>query len=201
MDSKNAWAIVSVVLAVLSLALGIWGQDGAMLALSCFATVFSIVSLMRCTEAVHKYSLIMSAMVLLCTALMITVASYDTLVNGNIMSDYWWIYLSAAIHGAAMIPIIVMFFFTTAALFKASYNWVLMPGLAWLVGMGIQVPKYLMVYAIQFSDLENGIISNTTLTLTMLVNMLMFVVFSLILRRVFKKNLYLITENGLVRRQ
>ncbi|AIZ57221.1 hypothetical protein Mpt1_c13600 [Candidatus Methanoplasma termitum] len=201
MESTKAWAIFSIFAAIIALAFGIWGRDGAMIALSCFAVVFSIVSLMRCSETVYKYSVIMSVSVLICTILMITVASYDTLVNGKAMSDYWWIYLSGAIHGAAMIPLTVMFFFVTAALFDASYNWVLMPGLSWLVGTGFQVPKYLMVYVVQYSDFESGVISNTTLTLTMLVNMVMFIVFSLYLRRVFKKNLYLITKNGLVRRQ
>lgn len=201
MDSSKARAAAGIVFATLSVILGLWGHDGAMLALSCFAAAFSALSLLRCSDTVHRYSLIMSATVLACTVLMVTVASYDTLVSGNIMSDYWWIYISAAIQGAAAIPLIIMFFFTTAAVFKASYNWVLMPGIAWLVGMGMQVPKYLMVYVIQFRDLESGVISNTTLTLTMMLDLFIFAAFSLILRHTFKKNVYLVNENGLVRRQ
>jgi len=201
MDVKKSWAALSIVAAVVSIVIGAWGRDGAMIALSCFAAAFSIVALVRCSDKVFVYSAVMSIAVLICTVLMVTVASYGTLVDGGVMTDYWWIYVSAAIHGAAMVPIVVMFFFTTAAVFNASYNWVLMPGLFWLVGTGIQVPKYVMVYIVQFSELESGIISNTTLVMTMLLNLIMFIVVSIILRQMFKKNRYLITAEGLTVRQ
>jgi len=168
-----------------------------MIALSGFAVVFSVITLMRCSEKVFLYSLIMSLTVLVSTILMVTVASYSTLVDGGVVTNYWWIYVSAAIHGAAMIPTIVMFFFTTAALFNASYNWVLMPGLFWMVGTGMQVPMYVMVYIVQFAELEAEIISNTTVVMTMFLNLIMFFVVSMILRHIFKKNRYLVTSEGL----
>jgi len=201
MGKERALGLFSIFIAAVSLSLGIWYLDGAMIALSFIAVIFSIVSFKRCSGSVSKYSMTMSATILVCTALMVTVASYSTLVEGGKISDYSWVYVSAVIHGFAIIPLIVMFFFTTAALFNASYNWVLTPGLGWLVGTGFQVPKYILVFVIQFSDFENGIIVNSTLVISMFVNLIMFIVFCLILRYIFKKNRYLITAKGLVVRE
>ena len=197
MDAKKSWAALSIIAAVVSLVVGAWGRDGAMIALSCFAVAFSIIALMRCSEKVFIYSLIMSATVLVSTILMVTIASYSSLVDGGVMTNYWWIYVSAAIHGTAMVPTIVMFFFTAAALFNASYNWVLMPGLFWMVGTGMQVPMYVAVYIVQYAELEAGIISNTTLVMTMFLNLILFFAVSMILRHIFKKNRYLVTAEGL----
>jgi len=128
---------------------------------------------------------------------MVFFASYGTLVDGDVMSNYQWMFVSGVIQGAATIPVMIMFYFTTAAIFNASYNRILVPGLIWLVGMGMQVPKCIFIFVIQFTDLQQGIISNNTLVVTMLVNLVIFLVFSMIAYPVFKKNRYLITAKGL----
>jgi len=113
------------------------------------------------------------------------------------VSDLEWIYVYAIIRGVAVIPIIIMFFFAVAAVFKASYNWATISGLGWLVGMGMQLPQFAMVLILQSAELESETIVNATIVIGMLVNMVMFAALSLILRFVFKKNRYLITANGL----
>ncbi|MDR2865996.1 MAG: hypothetical protein LBV13_01110 [Methanomassiliicoccaceae archaeon] len=197
MDTWKTMGALSIFLAAASVAFGVWGRDGAMIGLSCFAVFFSILSFLRCSGTVHRYSVIMSATVLICTVLSISVASYSSLVDSGTMSMLQWAYISGAVQGAAVIPLIVMFFFTVAALFKASYNWVMMPGLGWLVGMGIQVPKNLSVFVFQLADIQSGIITNNGIVIIMLVGLMMFILFCVILRSVFKKNRYLITASGL----
>jgi hypothetical protein len=197
MDKERALAALWIIVAAVSAAVGVWGRDGAMIALSSLAVLFSILSYVYCSSSVYRYSAIMSVTVLICTVIMVTVASYGTLVEDGTMSAHRWMLVCGLIHGTAIIPLIVVFFFTTAAAFNASYNWVIVPGLGWLVGMGMQIPKYILIYAVQYSELEQEIISNTVVVVVMLVNLIMFIAFSLILRSVFKKNRYLITANGL----
>jgi hypothetical protein len=153
--------------------------------------------------------MIASATVLVCTIIMVTVASFESLVNGGVMSEYSWTFVSAIIRGIAAMPLIIAFFFATAAVFKASYNWVVVPGLGWLVGMGMQVPQLVMLFIVQVPGFlmlffagqpateEQEIIANATIVMGMLVNLVMFAVFSIVLRSVFKKNRYLINANGL----
>jgi len=154
-----------------------------------------------CSEHVHTYSFIMSVTVLLCTTLTVTVASYDSLVAAGSASEYTWTYVSAIIRGFAVIPMIMMFFFVAAAVFKASYNRVTAPVLSWAIGMGILLPMYVTILFVQRADLyesmSDGMITNTTLVIGMLINLLMFIAFSLILRHVLRKNNYLINDKGL----
>jgi hypothetical protein len=197
MDTRRSWFALSIFISTVSVAFGIWGRDGAMTALSMLAALFSVLSFVYCSPAARLYILIASATVLACTILMVTAASHDTLVNGGYVSDLGWIYIYAVIRGIAVIPLMIVFFFTTAAVFKASYNWAVVSGLGWLTGMGMQVPQFAMVLILQSSELESEIIVNATIVIGMLVNLVMFAAFSLILRSVFKKNRYLITPNGL----
>ncbi|MDR2698201.1 MAG: hypothetical protein LBB30_00785 [Candidatus Methanoplasma sp.] len=197
MDAGRSWFALSIFISTVSVAFGIWGQDGAMTALSLLAVLFSVLSFTYCSTAARPYPIIASTTVLICTTLMVTVASYDMLAEGGYVSDLGWIYLYAVIRGIAVIPLIIVFFFTTAAVFKASYNWAVVSGLGWLTGMGMQVPQFAMVLILQSSELENEIIVNATIVIGMLANLVMFAAFSLIIRSVFKKNRYLITSNGL----
>ncbi|MCL2607992.1 MAG: hypothetical protein FWD92_05515 [Methanomassiliicoccaceae archaeon] len=190
------WALMAVIISFFSLALGIWKQDGSMMALSATAILFSVASYIYCSNGVYVYALVMSVTVLICTALMVTVTSYDSLVATDTVSEHVWICLSAVIRGAAVIPMIIMFFFVVAAIFKASYNRVTAPILCWAVGMGILLPMYVTILFVQRADLNDGIIVNATLVIGMFIKLLMFIALSLILRSVLKKNNCLITDKG-----
>jgi len=197
MDGKRTLAALYVIVAAVSVATGIWGKDGAMVAFSALGVLFSFLTFLYCSSIVYRYSALMSVTVLICTILAVSVASYGTLVDGGVMSEYQWALVGGVIQGAAAIPVMIMFYFTAAAVFNASYNRILVSGLIWLVGMGMQVPKCILIFVVQFTDLQQGIISNNTLVIMMLVNLIIFLAFSLIIYPVFKKNRYLITAKGL----
>jgi hypothetical protein len=188
--------VVSILLCALSVIFGIWEQDGFMIGLSVTAVLLAVLSFIYCSGSVQRYSVIMSLTVLICTALMVTAASYDSLVGGGAISELGWIFVVGIIHGVAVIPMILMFFFTVAAAFKASYNWVTVPGLGWLVGMGMILFPYVLILVFQRAELE-VMINNSTLVITAFVGMLMFIAFLMIIRSVFRKCRYLITDEGL----
>ena len=197
MGKERTLAALCVVIAAVSVAFGAWGRDGAMLALSSLAVLFSILTLVYCSSAVYRYSAIMAATVLICTILSISVASYGTLVDGGVASEYQWACVCGIIQGAAAIPLIIMFFFTVAAIFGAAFNRILVPWLGSLVGVGMQVPKCIFIFTVQFTDLEQGLLGNNALVIIMLVNLVMYIAFGLSIRPIFNKNRYLITKNGL----
>ena len=201
MDTGRAWAVLSVFVSAASVAVGLWGRDGAMIALSMSAVLFSVLSFIYCSGSAYRFTMIASLTVLACTVLMTTVASYGALVESGAASDLEWIYAYAVIRGIAVITLVISFFFTVAAVFKASYNWATVSGLGWLAGMGMQLPQFAAVLVFQSAELENEVIVNATIVIGMLVNLIMFAAFSLIIRYIFKKNRYLITANGLEARQ
>ncbi|MDR2866990.1 MAG: hypothetical protein LBV13_06305 [Methanomassiliicoccaceae archaeon] len=197
---------LSVMIAAASVAAGIWKQDGPMIALSAMAFILSAVSLAYCRGDSWRIFVIASVTVLICTLIMVTAASHQTLVDEGTMSEYTWTYVAALVRGVAIISLILAFYFATAAAFKASYNWVSAGGLAWLIGMGMQVPMFVLMFMIEVPGAIDSVIgnepavdivSNASIVIGMLINLAMFMAFSLYMGRVFVKRRWLITANGL----
>lgn len=198
MEKWRRWAIISVIIALFSVLVGIWNMESITLVASVMALLFSTVSMIYCSKSVDRFSLIMSVVVLTATVLMATLTSYDVLVRDGPLSRHAWIYVSAAVHVAAVIPLIPMFYFTVAAVLKASYNWVIISGFSWLLGMGMLAPGYAFIKILQRADVDNEIITNANLVIGMMVNLVVLLAFALVLLYVCKRK-YLITPNGLER--
>jgi|GEM_PF-464004 len=196
MKKERIWFAVSAVLCAASAVLGLWGQDGFMTALSAMATIFAVLAFVYCTGSIQRYTVIMSVMLMICTAILVTVASNESLVGGGKISDLAWVFVSGIIHGVAVIPMILVFYFAVAAAFKASFNWVTAPGLSWLVGMGMILPPYVLVLFMQRPALLDQTIANGTIVIGALINLVMFIIFALVLRSVLLKGRKLITEKG-----
>ena len=204
--SGKAPHMISVAIAAVSVAAGVWGSDGPMTVLSLIAVILSVTAFAYCSDTVLRFSLTASMTVLVCTLVMVTVASHDSLVGGGTMTEYSWTFIAAAVRGAAVLPLILLFYFAAAAAFRASYNWVSAGGLAWLIGLGMQVPMFVLLFLIEVpgpidSVLGNepavDIISNASIVIGLFLSLMMFLIFSLVLANVFRKNRYLITANGL----
>ncbi|MDR1954832.1 MAG: hypothetical protein LBP82_02635 [Candidatus Methanoplasma sp.] len=197
MDKDGALFMVSILLAAISSAAGIWGDDGIMTGISLLALCLTIPAAKYCTGSASRYSLIAATVVLVCTILMVTAASLESLVDGGTVTRHGWIYVAGLIHGAAVIPLIILFYFTTAAAFNASYNWVFAPGFCIFMGLGMMIPAFTIVYWTQRAKMEADIIKSDDVIIGMAVELVMFVVFALFLLYIFRKHRYLITKNGL----
>jgi len=197
MNSGKVLFTLSAVLCASAVATGIWGRDGFTMALSSMALILVIAAFLHSSGSVQRYTIVMSVSTAISAALMVTVASHDSLVVSGAVSELMWILLSAVIRGAPVIPMIMVFFFSTAAAFKASYNWAVVSSLGWAVGMGMLLPPYALILFVQRAELDSGIIANATIVIAAFVNLIMFIALSLVLRSVFRKNGYLITEKGL----
>ena len=195
MQSDRAPFIIGIVLSIVLLFAAIWKNDGMTVGTCVTALAISIPVAIYCPRTVSNYSLFSSLALLICTILMLFIVPYDSMFQGE-DSSIFWACVSAFILGIALIFQVILFFFFTAAMFKASYNWVLVSGLGWIIGLGLMVIRYMTLLIFQYNEAEEGLLVNPILAFGMLVNLIMFVVAFVIIGRMMKKNRYLITFNG-----
>jgi hypothetical protein len=188
--------IMSMIIVAVSLLLGIWKGDGSTVGVCVVAMLIAVPAMIFCPRSVSVYSIIASLVLLACTVFMILFVPYEALIGTEAPGSIW-MYISAIILGIALIPQVLMFFFTVAAMFNASYNWAIVASLGWLVGVGMTVPKYLFVLALHYEDVHQDLMMNSTIVIPMLVNLIMFAAFFYAFGRKLRKDRLLITSDGL----
>ncbi|MCL2143090.1 MAG: hypothetical protein FWH44_02370 [Methanomassiliicoccaceae archaeon] len=196
MSGDRAPFIVSAILVAASLIAALWNGEGMTVGVCAVALFVSVFAAVYCAQSASKYAVTASLAVLLCTVLSILLIPNDAFIAGE-ATDHLWIYASAVILGIALIPQALLFFFVAAAMFKASYNWVMVSGLGWLVGTGMLIPKYLMVLVLQREEAELGMVINAAIVIGMMVNLIMFIVSFFFIGRALMKGRQVITSNGL----
>jgi len=196
MSAGKALSVASVVISAISLAIGFWGSNGVMTFASLMALCFSIVNV-KYSPGRFRLAMIMSLVLIICTVLITTVFSYETLVRDGTMAKDTWSYTAAIIQAIAVIPVAFMSYFAIAAFSNASYNWAVVSGLTTFIGLGIHTAGYAMTYAFYILDLEKGLSENSYVLYGLMIGMFSLIIFTIILNRIFLKNRYLITSNGL----
>ena len=197
MNAGRALSVASVIISAISLAIGFWGSNGVMTVASFIALCFSIVNV-RYSPDRFRLAIIMSAVLLVCTILITTVFSYETLVvSENIMTKATWVFVAGPIYAIAVIPITFMAYFVIAAISNASYNWAVVSGLTVFIGLGIHSAGYAMTYVFFLFGLEKHLSENYIAIYGLIIGLLTLVIFTILLNRIFLKNRYLITANGL----
>ena len=196
MIAGRALSVAIVLISAMSLAIGLWGNLGVMTIVSAIALCFSIINA-KYAPGCFRLALIVSVVLIVCTILMTTVLSYDTLVREGTMSNETWIHMAGIIQAVAILPITFMSYFVIAAFSNASYNWAVVTGLTTFIGLGILSIGYAMTYVFYTLDLNKGPSENYYVFFGLMVAVLVLVIFSICLHHVFRKNRYLITSKGL----
>lgn len=195
MFRDRAVFIIGIVLSAALLAAAIWKNDGMTVGTCVTALAVSVPVAIYCPRTVSNYSLLSSLVLVICTSLMLIAVPYDSMFQGYV-SSIGWACVSAFILGIALIFQTLFVFFFTAAAFKASYNWVLVSGLGWIIGLGLMLVRYITVLIFQNTEAEEGLLVNPILAFGMLVDLIMFIVAFVIIGRIMKKGRCLITSNG-----
>jgi hypothetical protein len=180
-----------------STVLGFIGEEWHVLALSVMAAALSLLTFLHCSDSVSVFAMMSSFTILMSAIILTTVASETALVVNGSLSELSWIYLSSAVRGVATVPLILVFLFVFAAVYKASFNWVTASGLSWMIGLGLLVPQCMSLLIFETELLQDWVISNVEIIRGMIVNGVIFIIFSAALCLVFKKKRYIICENGL----
>ena len=188
-------SITGAILSFISLIIGVWTLDGVMIVISLLTFLFCIAIAKHGNS--HGFALITSVIVLICTILMASVASYETMVDGGIISKSSWTYVAAVIHTIPMIPLTLLTFYGTAAFSGASYNWVLVSGLGPFIGLGIQGMGYGLTYLFVIAELKIGPTENAYVLYGLMLCMIILVIFFLCLKSKLKKDRLMITSNGM----
>jgi len=195
MDKDRIPFVLSIVIIAASLLAGIWKGEGMAVGVCLVALVVSVPAALYCSPNVSRYSIIASVSALLCAAFMITVVPKNALFMGG-ETDLVWIYTAALMTGAALIAQAVLFLFVVAARSGASYNWVMVFGLGWLISLGMTIPKTLMVLVLRHDETHSVFVSNPVTVIGLMVNLIMFITFFAAAGLVLKRNRYIITRNG-----
>ena len=195
MDKDRIPFILSAFIVMISLSIGVWKGEGMTVGVCLAALAVSIPAAAYCPPATSKYSVIAAVAALACAVCMITVVPENALVMGG-DTELIWVYAAGIITGAALIPQALLFFFAVAAKFKASYNWVMVFGLGWLVALGMTIPKTLMILVFWYGEVQAGLLSNPATVIGLMVNLILFLIFFSAAGGVLRKNRYIITRNG-----
>ena len=191
MDSGRVGAILSAVVALVSLILALGDMEGNMVVTSIFVLVFGIIASKRCSLSMNRFILIAAFVTLVCTALSVTVFSQSAM-DPESDSEFAWFYAMAFLHAIPLVPLTFAAFIITASVSEASYNWAVVRGLSPFISMGMQVPGFVVEY-LDPKNVDNGYILYTLL--------MMFVVMAVcgvLISQYMRKNRLIINENGMV---
>jgi len=190
--------LIGLAVVVSSLALSLWYGNGMSIGVCAISLLIAVPAVMYCDRSLRLCFVLSSGILLLCTVIMMLVIPIDAFARAE-DTDWSLVYLTALMTGLALMPQMILFFFTFAAVFKASFNWAALMSIGWLVGAGMLLLKYLAVLWFQNEAADAGLMITATIVTEMLICILMFAALSMIVGHMFRKGRIIITSNGLER--
>lgn len=193
MNSGRLVAMVSAILAVISLIVAWHYYEGIMAIVSLFALVFGAVASKRCSARTNKYIMIAAAMALICTILSVTVLNQGNFSHDGHPTTFWFV-LIGLVHTIPVVPMTFATFTIIASVTGASYNWAIIRGLSPFIGMGMEVPGFVLEYMFEGSD--NWMTDNGYILYHFLMTAIVMMAFSYSASVVMRRSKMIINENG-----
>lgn len=193
MNSGRIVAVASAVLAVVSLVIAWHYYEGIMAVVSLFALVFGAVASKRCSAKTNKYIMVAAALALICTVLSVTVLSQGNFSVDDHPTTFWFI-LIGLVHTVPVVPLTFSTYTVIASVTGASYNWAIIRGLSPFIGMGMEVPGFVLEYVFEGSD--NWMTDNGYILYHFLMTALVMIVFSYLFSVIMRDRNMVIDETG-----
>ena len=193
MNSGRIVAVASAVLAVVSLVVAWHYYEGIMAVVSLFALVFGAVASKKCSAITNKYIMVAAALALICTVLSVTVLSQGNFSVDDNPTTFWFV-LIGLVHTIPVVPLTFSTFTVVASVTGASYNWAIIRGLSPFIGMGMEVPGFVLEYIFEGSD--NWMTDNGYILYHFLMTALVMIVFSYLFSAIMKDRNMVINETG-----
>jgi len=194
-------AILTVIISIVSLAIGVICLNDVTTSISVIMLCYSLV-LVKCNSGLaHRFAFVTSIIVMVSTLLMATVTSYDSLVSSGDMTLDSWAWLVSMIHAVTIVPMTILTFFTVAGICKASYGWEMVATLGVFIGLGLMFMSYLTLSVQVYLDIKSLPLENGYVVYGTQLSLIMHIVMAIVIWRIFKKNGYMITSNGIEVRQ
>lgn len=194
MNSGRIVAISSALLAVASLVVAWVYYEGIMVIISLFALVFGSVAAKRCSAKTCIYIMASSAAALLCTVLSVTVLSQGNFLGDSGNPTVFWFALIGLVHTVPVVPLTFASYTIIASVTGASYNWAVVRGLSPFIGMGMEVPGFVLEYVFEGSD--NWMTDNGYILYHFLMTALVMIVFAWYASSLMRRYHVIVNENG-----
>ncbi|MDO5861979.1 MAG: hypothetical protein Q4Q58_04215 [Thermoplasmata archaeon] len=194
MNSGRLVAIASALLAVASLIIAWVEYEGIMVVISAFALAFGSVASKRCSAYMNIYIMIAAAACLICTILSVTVLSQGNFCDAEGNPTTTWFVIIGLVHSIPVIPMTMASFVIIASVTGASYNWAVVRGLSPFIGMGMEVPGFVLEY--MFEGADNWMTDNGYILYHFLMTLIVMLVFSYFSSKAIRDHHVIITENG-----
>ncbi|MFT0899027.1 hypothetical protein [Candidatus Methanoprimaticola sp. MG2] len=195
MNSGRLVATASAILAVASLVVAWCNYEGIMAVISFFALVFGIVASKRCSARMNVFIMIAAAASLVCTFLSVTILSPEGFSNEAGEPSTFWFVLIGLVHSVPMMPLTMSMFVIIASVTGASYNWAIVLGLSPFIGMGMEVPGFVLEYV--FEGADNWMTDNGYILHHFLMTCLVMILYAWYLSHDLRKKGLIITEHGM----
>ncbi len=194
MNSGRIVAVTSALLAVVSLVVAWHYYEGIMVIISLFALVFGSVASKRCSAKTCIYIMAASAASLVCTVLSVTVLSQGNFLGDNGNPTVFWFVLIGLVHTIPVVPLTFATFTIIASVTGASYNWAVVRGLSPFIGMGMEVPGFVLEYIFEGSD--NWMTDNGYILYHFLMTAIVMIVFAWYASKLMRSYNVIVDENG-----
>lgn len=194
MNSGRIVAISSALLAVVSLVVAWVYYEGIMVIVSLFALVFGSIASKRCSARTCIYIMIASAAALVCTVLSVTVLSQGNFLGDDGDPTVFWFALIGLVHTVPVVPLTFATYTIIASVTGASYNWAIVRGLSPFIGMGMEVPGFVLEYVFEGSD--NWMTYNGYILYHFLMTAIVMIVFAWYASKIMRRHSIIIDENG-----
>ena len=194
MDSSRAVAAAGALLALASLVLALVEYEGIMAVVSVVTLVYGLVASKRCPPDNGRYILITALAALACTVLSITVLSQGNFTDDGGDPTTAWFVVIGLVHSVPVALLTFETYVVFASLWGASYNWAVVRGLSPFIGMGLEVPGFILEYV--FEGADNWMTDNGYILYHFLMTLVVMILVSYPLSKRMRGCRTIITENG-----
>ncbi len=194
MNSGRVVAISGALLAVVSLVVAWVHYEGIMVVISLFALAYGFIASKRCSARTCTYIMAASAAALVCTVLSVTVLSQGNFLGDDGNPTVFWFVLIGLVHTVPVVPLTFATYIVVASVTGASYNWAVVRGLSPFIGMGMEVPGFVLEYVFQGSD--NWMTDNGYILYHFLMTAIVMIVFAWYASRHMRARRIVVNENG-----
>ncbi len=194
MNSGRVVAISGALLAVVSLVVAWVHYEGIMVVISLFALVYGSIASKRCSAGTCMCIMAASVAALVCTVLSVTVLDQGNFLGDDGNPTIFWFVLIGLVHTVPVVPLTFVTYIIVASMTGASYNWAVVRGLSPFIGMGMEVPGFVLEYVFQGSD--NWMTDNGYILYHFLMTAIVMIVFAWYASRYMRARRIIVDGNG-----
>lgn len=194
MNTGRAVALASALLAIVSLMISLYYYEGIMAIVSFFTLVFGAVASGRCSRRTNRFILIASVTSVICTVLSVTILVQGGFSDADGVPTTTWFVIIGLVHSIPVVPLTLSVYPIVSSVYGASFNWAVVRGLSPFIGIGIEVPGFVLEYMFEGSD--NWMTDNGYILYHFLMTAIVMIASSYLVSSVMRRDGLVVTQDG-----